>query len=109
MVVLFTKNFLKGLKKHFNKEEAKSLVKKLENTSSTDGKFIALVKNIVIKELKKGSFRFYFVQDKNNFQIMTEEDLKNAILKFVALSKKNNQQKVIDKLKEDLKKSGFNM
>ncbi|MFP4567502.1 MAG: hypothetical protein ACLFN8_01015 [Candidatus Woesearchaeota archaeon] len=109
MVVEFSKQFIKELKKHSSKTEAKILVNELALTSPADGDFVTLITNIVIREERLKSFRFYFIVQDSKKHIITKEELKNLIIKFVALSKKNNQQHVIDKLKEDLKKFGFRM
>jgi hypothetical protein len=109
MVVNFSEGFLKELKKHTGKKKAKQLIMKLMKTVSSDGKFIALVKNVLIKERKLKSFRFYFVMQQDRIEIMTRQEIKDRIIKFVALSKKNNQQEVIDKLKKDLIENGFSI
>ncbi len=109
MVVEFSKSFIKDLKKQISKSEAKKLVKKLGKTSPSEGDFVALIANIVIREKRIKTFRFYFIVQDNKKQVITKQELKEFIIKFVALSKKNNQQQVIDKLKEDLKQIGFSM
>ena len=109
MVVEFSKEFIKELKKHTSKTQAKLLVKKLALTSPSEGDFVAMISSIVIREKRLKSFRFYFIIKDTKKHIVTEEEIKNLIIKFVALSKKNNQQEVIDKLKEDLRKFGFKM
>lgn len=105
--VRFTEGFEKELKKATSKPEAKGIVKKLAGTKPTDGDFIALVGDVLLKEKKLKSFRFYFVQSKEQLHYLSKEELKTHLLTFIALSKKNNQQEVIDKLKEDLKR--FNL
>ncbi len=107
MVVEFSKLFLKKLKKHSSKSEAKDLVRKLAKTTPSEGDFVALVSNIVIREKRLKAFRFYFIVDEKRKHVITKNELKELLIKFVALSKKNNQQEVIDKLKEDLQKFGF--
>jgi len=109
MVVEFSKQFLKELKKTASKSEAKTIVKKLARTSPSEGDFVALIANIVIREKRMKTFRFYFIVQDNKKHIITKQELKEFIIKFVALSKKNNQQIVIDKLKEDLKQFKFIM
>lgn len=109
MVVEFSKDFLKELKKYSAKVEASALVKKLATTSPSDGDFVALVASIVIREKRLNTFRFYFIVADDKKHIITKGELKDFLIKFVALSKKNNQQTVIDKLKEDLKRFGFTM
>lgn len=107
MVVEFSKAFIKELKKVSSKTEAKDIVRKLSKTSPSEGDFVALIANIVIREKRLKTFRFYFITQDNKKHIITKEELKEFIIKFVALSKKNNQQEVIDKLKTDLKQFGF--
>ena len=109
MVVEFSKQFIKELKKHISKTEAKTLVKKLAETTPSDGDFVALIANIVIRERRLKTFRFYFITDDTRKHVVTKEELKEFLIKFVALSKKNNQQEVIDKLRSDLKQFGFKM
>jgi hypothetical protein len=108
-MVEFSKEFIKELKKHTSKTEAKSLVKKLAKTTPSDGDFIALISNIVIREKRLNTFRFYFIVKDDKKHVITKEELKELIIKFVAVSKKNNQQEVINKLKEDLKKVGLSL
>jgi len=107
MVVKFSKQFIKDLKKYASKSEAKTIVKKLSKTSPSEGDFVALITNIVIREKRLKTFRFYFIIQDDKKQIITKKELKEFIIKFVALSKKNNQQEVINKLKNDLKQIGF--
>lgn len=109
MVVEFSKGFIKELKKHSSKSEAKTTIEKLSNTSPAEGNFITIISNIVIREKKLKTFRFYFIVDQEKKHILSKDELKDFLIKFVALSKKNNQQEIIDKLKEDLKKFSFKM
>lgn len=109
MVVEFSKRFVKELKKHISKSDAKKLLRKLATTSPAEGDYVAMVANIVIREKRLKTFRYYFITEQGRKHIITKEELDNFLITFVALSKKNNQQEVIDKLKEDLQKSGFNL
>jgi hypothetical protein len=109
MVVEFSKSFIKALKKHALKAEAKRLVQRLAETTPGEGDFVALVANIAIREKRLKSFRFYFIIDNERQQVITKEELAQFLIKFVALSKKNNQQEVINKLKEELKAAGFSL
>ena len=106
VIVRFSEGFEKELKKNCSKSEAKSTVKTLADTKPTDGDYIALVANVLLKERRLKTFRFYFVQKNTQIQFLSKEELKDHILKFTGMSKKNNQQKVIDRLKEDLKRFG---
>lgn len=107
MVVEFSQNFLKELKKHANKSQAIALVKKLALTTHSDGDFVALVANIVIREKRDKTFRYYFIVKNDIKYVITKDELNQMLVKFVALSKKYNQQNVIDKLKKDLQQFGF--
>lgn len=109
MVVEFSKLFLKELKKHISKIDAKLLLKKLAKTTPAEGDFISIIDNIVIREKKHGSFRFYFIIDDKKKHIITKDEFKEFLIKFVALSKKNDQQEIIDKLKKDLFNSNFKL
>lgn len=77
MVVEFSEEFEKDLKKYCSKAEAKSAVKRLAQTKPTDGDYIALVGNILLKERKNKTFRFYFDQDNKRVRYLSKEDLKN--------------------------------
>lgn len=109
MVVEFSKSFLKELKKYSSKSEAMKLLTKLAATTPSEGDFVALVANIAIREKRLKTFRYYFITTETKKHVITKEELSEFLIKFVALSKKNNQQNVIDKLKNDLQKFGFKL
>lgn len=109
MVVEFSKDFLKELKKHSSKTEAKNLVLKLSKTTPSEGDLVTIIEYIAIREKRLKTFRFYFIIDKDTKHVITHEELSDFMIKFVALIKKNNQQNIIDKLKKDLKKFGFQL
>ena len=108
--VFVTSSLKKQIIRKFSKSEADaifSLFFELEKNPSK-GKVLAHIAEWMIKELKYETSRFYFLQRSDNFiKFLTDEDLKNEIIKFVEMSKKNNQQEVIDKIKLYLKKKGF--
>lgn len=70
------------------------------------GKFIGQVSNIVIKELKYKSFRFYFITNGYQLRILSIEKLRNLLIKFVRMSDKKSQQKTIEEIKDVLRKFG---
>jgi len=109
VIVRFTDAFEKELKKQCSKAVARKIVEKLRVTKPTDGDHIALVTGVLLKERRINTFRFYFIQHNTRLEYLSEEELKNHVLQFIALSKKNNQQAVIDKLKDDLEKAGFRL
>ena len=73
----------------------------------TKGKSISSVGGILIKELKYKKFRFYFLTDGQILKFGTEDELASLLIKFVRMSEKKDQQKIIDKIKEVLLSMGF--
>ena len=71
------------------------------------GKAVGHVQEIVIKELKYGKFRFYFITDGHQLKFGTVDELAGLLIKFVRMSEKKNQQKVINNVKSVLKSMGF--
>jgi hypothetical protein len=70
------------------------------------GKLLGSVGGVVIKELKYNSFRFYFITNGHKLKFMKVEELQNLLIKFVRMSEKKDQQKVIDEIKNILRKVG---
>lgn len=70
------------------------------------GKIVGHISNIVIKELKYKSFRFYFIANNYQIRILSIDNLKNLLIKFVRMSDKKTQQKTINEIKIILKKIG---
>ena len=82
----------------------------LENNPNK-GKLLGKVGGIVIKEIKYKSFRFYFITDGYKLKVMDKSNLVELLIKFVRMSDKKSQQKVINEIKEILANfgsSGFN-
>jgi len=71
------------------------------------GKALGHVAEIVIKEVKYEKHRFYFITDGRILKFGTEEEIAGLLIKFVRLSDKKNQQKVINEIKGILKSFGF--
>lgn len=67
------------------------------------GKLLAVINNFAIKELKYKSFRFYFLVDSFKIKFVGIEELHDLLIKFVRMSDKNTQQKVINEIKEFLR------
>ena len=82
------------------------LMKSLENNPYR-GKALGTVGGIIIKELKYGKFRFYFITDGHVLKFETEDELSNLLIKFVRMSEKKDQQKIINNIKSILKSLGF--
>jgi len=94
------------LEKKFNKKELKELKKMFLSLEDNpyQGDLLFTYGSFILKEKKHGAFRFYFLHSRRILIIKDLEELKDEIIRFIDMSKKNNQQKVIDKLKEMIKK-----
>lgn len=104
-----TKELTKEIIKIFGKKKALDIIDFFETlkTNPKKGKQLANVGNIVIKELKYDLFRFYFLTDGFKLKFLKVEEIKDLVLKFVRMSKKKEQQKTINEIKEALKKLGY--
>ncbi|MFW5704265.1 MAG: hypothetical protein ACOCXG_00335 [Nanoarchaeota archaeon] len=71
------------------------------------GKKVGKIGSLVIKELKFETFRFYFIVDGFKLKLIGKEDLKELVIRFVRMSKKNNQSKVIQEIRDILLKIGI--
>jgi hypothetical protein len=71
------------------------------------GKVVGVVGKIIIKELKYKSFRFYFITDGFKIKVLDLNELKSLIIKFVRMSNKKNQQKIINEIKDVLRDLGI--
>lgn len=98
---------LEEIKKKF-KGESHRIIDLLETLEDNPhkGKPIGSVGGIVIKELKYKSFRFYFIMDGNKLKVFSREELTDLLIKFTRMSDKKSQQKVIDEIKDILRKFG---
>lgn len=91
------------------KEESREiflLMKSLEH-SLNKGKSLGHVAGVVIKEIKYNKFRFYFITDGHILKFGTEDELSRLLIKFVRMSEKKDQQKVIAEIKIILRSLGF--
>jgi hypothetical protein len=108
MAVVVISEELEGeINKKFKKESIKifNLLYSLEDNPKK-GKVIGTVGGIVIKELRYMSFRFYFITNGYRLRVFGEDELKDLIFKFVRMSDKKTQQKVINEIKAVLKRMG---
>lgn len=105
--VIIVKALEEEINKIFKKQsiEIFDLIYSLENSPSK-GKPVGQIGGIVIKELKFENYRFYFIADGYKIKLLRKEDLTDLIIKFVKMSNKKEQQKVIDEIKEVLRKFG---
>ena len=90
------------------KGEAHKIIDLLESLKENPrrGKPLGNVGGILIKELKYKSFRFYFITDGFKLKCLDEEGLVDILIRFVRMSDKKRQQKVIDEIREVLQKIG---
>lgn len=90
------------------KEESKIIFKQMQSLENNPqkGKELGYVAGIVIKEIKYGSFRFYFIADGHKLRIMDQTKLTDLLIRFVRMSDKKDQQKVIDEIKKVLRSLG---
>tara|TARA_Y100000310_G_scaffold23578_1_gene22633 strand:- start:434 stop:775 length:342 start_codon:yes stop_codon:yes gene_type:complete len=99
--IIITKSLFKKIRKRFDNSKANEIIdlmNSLENNPKK-GKEVGVVGNITIKEIKYGKFRFYFVTNRFKIKFLSSEELKEIFIKFVEMSEKKDQQKVIDKIK----------
>jgi hypothetical protein len=105
--VIITSALEKEINKIFKKQsiEIFKLMRSLED-SPGKGKAVGHISKIVIKELKFETYRFYFITDGYKIKFLRREDLNDLIIKFVRMSDKKDQQKIIDEIKDVLRKLG---
>lgn len=91
------------------KEQSESIFKKMYALEHNPhkGKSLGHVGKTVIKEVKSGTHRFYFITDGHKLKFGSREELAHLLIKFVRMSDKKNQQKTIIEIKRILKSMGF--
>ena len=90
------------------KDESKIIFKQMYSLEQNPkkGKELGNVGGIVIKELKYKSFRFYFITDGHKLRVVDQALLTDLLIKFVRMSDKKTQQKIIEEIKNVLRKIG---
>ena len=96
-------SLFKEIKKKF-KGDAHNIIDLLETLEDNPhkGKIVGSAGGILIKELKYEGFRFYFIVDGNKLKVFSREDLEDLLIKFVKMSDKKSQQRVINEIKDIL-------
>lgn len=105
--VIITRKLEDEINKVFKRESIEifeSMYKLEENPKK--GNPVGQVGGIVIKEIKHKNYRFYFISDGFKIKMLQTEELKDLLIKFVRMSDKKTQQKVIDEIKSILRKFG---
>lgn len=102
--VIVTKNLEKEINKKFKSESIKifNLLFSLKENPKK-GKPVGNVGGVIIKEIKYEKYRFYFITDGYKIKLLKIEELSDLLIKFVAMSDKKTQNKVIDEIKDILK------
>ncbi|PIN92932.1 hypothetical protein COU54_05050 [Candidatus Pacearchaeota archaeon CG10_big_fil_rev_8_21_14_0_10_31_24] len=105
--VVITKKLEEEINKIFKRQslEIFDLIYSLKD-SPNKGKILSQIGNIVIKELKFESYRFYFITDGYKIKLMQTEEINDLLIKFVRMSDKKSQQKTIDEIKYILRRFG---
>lgn len=105
--VIIIKELQEEINKIFKKKSVEifQLMESLEENPHK-GKPIGNVGGIVIKELKYENYRFYFITDGFKIKMLQKSQLEDLLIKFVRMSDKNNQQKIIDEIKHILRALG---
>ena len=108
-VVEISRTLLAEIKKHFSEQEGNKILDTLESLESNPrrGKVLTSVSGFVIKEIKHGKYRFYCVTDGFVLKFGTESQLHDLLIKFVRMSEKKDQQRVIGEIKNTLETFGF--
>ncbi len=103
--IIILNSLAKEIEKRFKGESHKiiELFESLEE-NPRKGKIVGVVGGILIKELKYKGFRFYFIVDGYRLKVLSLEELKDLLIRFVRMSNKKDQQKTINEIKKVLKK-----
>ncbi len=105
--VIITKRLEEEVNKIFKKQSTMIFesMKELEGKPHK-GKPVGQVGGTVIKELRYEGYRFCFITDGFKIKMLQKEELDDLLIKFVRMSDKKTQQKVIDEIKSILRKIG---
>jgi len=108
--VFVSRNLEKEIVKRLSKKDADAVFLQLFSLEDNPhkGEFLTVVGNVVFKELKHKKFRFYFIHSITVLNILTLEELQDGLIKCISMSAKGKeQQKIINRIKKDLKSFGF--
>ena len=105
VVVRIDDSLVKKLEKKFKPTDLKEIKKLFFSLQENpfQGDLLYTFGSFVLKEKKYKTFRFYFIHSKTILIIKDVDKLKDEIIRFIEMSKKNDQKRVIDKLKGMLK------
>jgi hypothetical protein len=102
--VVITEVLVKEINKVFKKESIKvfELLNSLKDNPKK-GKYLGHIGDIVLKEIKYKSHRFYFLTSGFKLKILKVNELNDLLIKFIRMSDKKDQQKVINDIKRVLR------
>ena len=105
--VVVTNSLEEEINKRFKGESIKifELIYELRDNPKK-GKEVGCVGSIVIKEIRYKVYRFYFITDGYKIKFLKNDELTDLLIKFVRMSDKDTQQKVIDEIKNVLRNLG---
>ncbi len=105
--VIITKELEKEINRKFKKQSVEifELMHSLKENPKK-GKPLGQVGGIVIKELRYESYRFYFITDGFKLKLLSDSELGDLLIRFVRMSDKKDQQKVINEIKSVLRSFG---
>lgn len=105
--VIITHSLEEEINKRFKKDSVKvfELLRSLEDNPKK-GKELGRAGGLAIKELKHAVYRFYFIADSFKIKFLKSGELADLLIKFVRMSDKDNQQKIINEIKRILQKLG---
>jgi len=86
------------------KEKSKKIFKQMYSLQENPkkGKLLGVVGGTVIKEIRSEGFRFYFITDGYKLKILGTSQLTDLLIRFVRMSDKKEQQKIIEEIKKVL-------
>lgn len=105
--VVITSELEEEINKRFKQEsvEVFSLLYTLTD-NPYKGKELLHVGKTLLKEIKYEKFRFYFITDGYKIKFLKATELQDLVIKFVRMSDKKEQQKVIEEIKHVLRSLG---
>jgi len=105
--VIITSTLEEEINKKFKQESVEifSLLRTLEDNPKK-GKAVGVVGAILVKEIKYNKFRFYFITDGYKVKFLKTEELNDLLIRFVRMSEKKDQQKIINEIKHVLRSLG---
>ena len=101
--IIILKSLRDEILKTFKKGSLKiySLIEELKQNPNK-GRVLGHVGSMSIREIRYKSFRLYYIIDGHQLNLFNKELIKELLIRFIAMSKKNDQQKTIDGIKQML-------